>query len=87
MVRFVAYLVIALLVITLVRALMGWIARALQQLLEPATAQRSAPSYRGELKQDPVCGVYVSTETPFRKRVGDHEWYFCSAQCRDRYGR
>ena len=43
------------------------------------------PKVIGELKQDPVCGTYISTETEFKKKVKGEAVYFCSAICRDKY--
>ena len=39
----------------------------------------------GELKKDPVCGTFISTETAFQKAVGGETMYFCSKECRDKY--
>jgi YHS domain-containing protein len=39
----------------------------------------------GELKKDPVCGTFISTETAFQKSVKGETLYFCSMQCRDNY--
>lgn len=32
---------------------------------------------------DPVCGMEVSEGSPHRHRVGDVEYRFCSAHCRE----
>ncbi|MGD0500144.1 MAG: hypothetical protein ABSC23_17105 [Bryobacteraceae bacterium] len=40
----------------------------------------------GELKKDPVCGTYVSTAASVTRTVGGQVIYFCSTQCRDKYG-
>lgn len=85
MIRLVLYLVLAVVLITLVRALAGLIGRAVAGLFEPLAPHQRQPEHRGELKQDPVCGVYVSTETAYRKRVGQQDYYFCSARCRDTF--
>jgi YHS domain-containing protein len=39
----------------------------------------------GELKKDPVCGTFVSTEAAFQKAVRGETYYFCSKECRDKY--
>ena len=44
-----------------------------------------AASKLGELKKDPVCGTFISTETAFQKSVKGETFYFCSMQCRDSY--
>lgn len=52
-----------------------------------ASGPKVAPkvSTGGELKKDPVCGTYVSTETSVTKRVAGQTIYFCSPACRDKY--
>jgi YHS domain-containing protein len=56
------------------------------------TSSAGAPSPKppaadsiGELKKDPVCGTFVSTEAAFQKAVGGQTYYFCSKECRDKY--
>lgn len=39
----------------------------------------------GELKKDPVCGIYVAPATSVSKTVKGQQVYFCSAACRDKY--
>jgi YHS domain-containing protein len=39
----------------------------------------------GELKKDPVCGTFISTQTAFQKAVRGETYYFCSTQCRDKF--
>jgi Cu+-exporting ATPase len=34
---------------------------------------------------DPVCGMAVSRESPHQARHGDHDYFFCSSRCRDRF--
>ena len=52
-----------------------------------ANRAREAPTVSpgGELKKDPVCGTYVSTDTSVTKRIDGQTVYFCSAACRDKY--
>jgi YHS domain-containing protein len=91
MVRTVVYLIVAIFLITLVRAVVGLIGKAFGQLFQPSSPQRpssgaaSRASFGGELKKDPVCGVFVSTATALKKQVGDQVYYFCSPQCRDKF--
>jgi YHS domain-containing protein len=49
-----------------------------------ATSSASSGSV-GQLKKDPVCGTFISTETAFQKHTGGETYYFCSTQCRDRF--
>jgi len=39
----------------------------------------------GELKKDPVCGTFISTQTAFQKSVHGETYYFCSQECRDKF--
>jgi YHS domain-containing protein len=39
----------------------------------------------GELKQDPVCGTYVSTSASVTRKVDGQVLHFCSKECRDKY--
>ena len=50
-----------------------------------AKSSSSAGGTIGELKKDPVCGTFISTETAFQKAVGGETMYFCSKECRDKY--
>jgi YHS domain-containing protein len=49
----------------------------------PPQAPRGATI--GELKKDPVCGTFISTETAFQKSVHGETYYFCSTECRDKF--
>lgn len=44
-----------------------------------------APGTIGELRKDPVCGTFISTQTAFQKSVRSETYYFCSAECRDKF--
>jgi YHS domain-containing protein len=37
------------------------------------------------LKKDPVCGTFIAPSTAVRKTVNGENYYFCSAECRDRF--
>lgn len=39
------------------------------------------------LYRDPVCGTYVSPEISLTLEKSGHITHFCSAECRERYGR
>jgi YHS domain-containing protein len=89
MVRTILYLLISILLITFLRAVIGLIAKAMGQALAPErrdAAPKSPPKgFGGELKRDPVCGMFVSTETSVKKTVRDEVYYFCSPACRDKF--
>lgn len=51
-----------------------------------ASAPPKTPSGTiGELKKDPVCGTFISTQTAFQKAVHGETYYFCSMECRDKF--
>lgn len=52
-------------------------------------AQRAHPTERvgGELVRDPQCGTYVPKTRAIAVARGGETLYFCSAKCRDDYGR
>ncbi len=39
----------------------------------------------GEMVKDPVCGTYVSNDSPIRVKEGDQVHHFCSYECRDAF--
>jgi YHS domain-containing protein len=81
---------ILLILIGLIRYLFAVVSRAISQTFNPHTPPRasSAPSsgnLGGELKQDPVCGTYVSTKTSVKKTINGELVHFCSIDCRDKF--
>jgi len=88
MLRTLVYLLLTIFLITIVRAVVGMIGKAVAQLFQPDTPARSTSAKAtpgGELKQDPVCGIYVSTATKLKKTVNGKTYYFCSEACRDKF--
>ena len=90
MLRAVAYLIASVLVITVVRSIIGIILKGFSDLFHPEQPDQSGPHAPavpagGELKKDPVCGTFISTATSIQKRIGGETYYFCSAECRDKF--
>lgn len=88
MFRLVVGLLVAFVVITLLRGIVGVLAKGLGGLFEPAAGDRPPASKQqlgGELKRDPVCGTFVATSASVKKTVGGEVFHFCSADCRDKY--
>ena len=88
MLRLFVGLLIALVVISLLRAVIGVLAKGVGGLFEPAEADGSkSPKQHldGELKRDPVCGTFVASTASVKKTVGGEVLHFCSADCRDKY--
>lgn len=81
-------LLLMVVVITVLRSVLGIIAKALSGQGNPQRpAQRSAGQVplSGELKKDPVCGTYIATATSIKESVSGQTFYFCSKECRDKY--
>jgi len=88
--------VIAVLVITLLRAILGTILKGFGDLLRSSSGS-SGPAASGqrdasqrvptadELKKDPVCGTFIAASTSIKKSAGGQTYYFCSAECRDKF--
>ena len=81
---------ILVVLIALIRYLFAVVSRAISQTFNPHTPSRasSAPSsgnLGGELKQDPVCGTYVSTQTSVKKTINGELVHFCSSDCPDKF--
>ncbi len=39
----------------------------------------------GEMKKDPQCGTYVSTELSLKSRLGGEIVHFCSRECQEQF--
>lgn len=50
----------------------------------PAPRPRKAPA-GGALKKDPVCGTFVAPSVAVAATKGGQTYYFCSAECRDKF--
>lgn len=93
MIRAILYLLGAVLLITALRSVIGFVMRGLSQLFSggspPPAGRRSRPAppvpASGELKRDPVCGTFIATSTPHQKTVRGERVYFCSQDCQDQY--
>jgi len=80
MLRLLAFLLLFILVVPVIRVLLGAAARALHDFL--AKGGRSArPEIGGKLHRDPVCGVYVSEALAVKRARGGETLYFCSEEC------
>ncbi len=88
MVRAVLYLFLAVIIISLLRSVLGVLGKAVGAFFQPDTPSSSAsgePRKSGELKRDPVCGIYVSTATSIKRTVGGQVVHFCSNACSEKY--
>ena len=84
MFRFLGYVLLVLLALTVIRNVARWITSALSQATKstPVPTPKAGP-LSGELKKDPVCGTY--TAGSIQATIRGETFYFCSPQCRDKY--
>jgi YHS domain-containing protein len=95
--RAIFYFLGAVLVISMVRGVIGAIARLFTEFTgtaetagspgtrNTAQPQRPAVPISEALKRDPVCGAFVAPSTSVQKTVGNSVQYFCSTDCRDKF--
>jgi uncharacterized protein len=88
MFRAVLFLIAIVLIISLLRSVIGIIAKSFSGLATPPAPSPHRPDVPsgGELKKDPVCGTFIAATTAHQKKVGGVIYYFCSAECRDKFG-
>jgi YHS domain-containing protein len=83
------YIFIRLILPLLLFLVLRYIFKSVSESLKTASPDeaRKVPRSRsgGELKKDPVCGTYVSTEAAVTRTVDNEVLHFCSAACRDQY--
>jgi YHS domain-containing protein len=90
MFRVIFYLLIAIVLISVLRGIIGIVLKGFGELLNPGsthTAQKPVNQVplTGELKKDPACGTYIAAATSIQQTVGGEMFYFCSKECRDKY--
>ncbi len=83
--RLILEALVAVLMISLLRSVIGIIAKVVFRPSEPAPKPRPSVPSGGELKKDPVCGTFISPAAAVQKKVGATVYYFCSAECRDKF--
>jgi hypothetical protein len=86
--RLIFYVVVGVIILTLLRSVVEAIGKAFSSApSSPSTPPTERP--RGQspqsLKKDPVCGTFVSEATAMQKSKGGETYYFCSAECRDKF--
>jgi len=85
MLRMIAYLLMTILVVTVLRTVIGVVAKGLSGFFasppDSSPAERRTAEVSGELRKDPVCGVYVPTTTAFKRTIKGETTYYCSEAC------
>ena len=91
MLRLLSYMLLAIVLITLLRSVIGLMTRVFLQVMRASVSSGSGESRRapvavnGELKKDPVCGTYVAMSGSPYKTIGHETFYFCSLECREKF--
>ena len=91
MLRLLSYMLLAIILITLLRSVIGFLARVFLQVMRASVgagsgeARRQPVAVNGELKKDPVCGTYVAIGGSPYKTIGQETFYFCSPECREKF--
>ncbi|HWR49599.1 MAG TPA: hypothetical protein VN428_00725 [Bryobacteraceae bacterium] len=87
MIRTVLFLLLAILIITLLRGIVGIVGKGIAGLADPKSPTRrsGAATAHDELKRDPVCGVYIPAATAVKRTVEGEIIHFCSEDCAGRY--
>jgi len=93
--RALAYLIFGILLLTIVRSVLGMFGQLFTNFTvgpEKTQAGPGTAASRGArgsdaqtLQKDPVCGTFVAASTEFQKVKDGKNYYFCSAECRDRF--
>ena len=89
--RVLLYLVVGVIILSLLRSVLEFIGKAFSGGAQQATTDARGPAAQAgrqapqSLKKDPVCGTFVSAATAMQKSKGGETYYFCSAECRDKF--
>jgi YHS domain-containing protein len=91
MFRIVLYVLLAVVLISLLRSVIGVVAKIIASFLNAAGGPNQSPSgpetreLGGDLHRDPVCGTYVAESTPHQRRISGQLFYYCSESCKERH--
>ena len=83
--RFIALLVFFAVIRYVIVTVARFFSQAMKSDATPSGAATEGAPIRGELKKDPVCGTFIAVATSLHKTVGGEMYYFCSADCRDKF--
>ena len=86
--KVVLFLFIAIVLITFLRGVIGIVGKAIGSLSESKAPSRGGgqqAAVSGELKRDPVCGIFVAESTAVTRTVDGRKLHFCSEECAGRY--
>ncbi len=90
------YLIAGVLILGVLRSVIGVVLKGVADFFGAASSA-SAPGPTGPrprptsiptaeaLKKDPVCGTYLAPSSAVQKTAGGVTYYFCSAECREKF--
>jgi len=78
-------LIVGVIVLTLLRSVLDAVGKAFAGGSATPTPTEPRGQASQSLKKDPVCGTFVSAATALQKTKGSETYYFCSAECRDKF--
>ncbi|HVP46270.1 MAG TPA: hypothetical protein VMT32_06795 [Bryobacteraceae bacterium] len=86
MFRLLVRFLLLLVFFALIRYVFAAVGRMFSQVTNSRAPNQASPSSMGgELKQDPVCGIFVPVATSVTKTVNGQLIHFCSVTCRDKF--
>lgn len=96
MLRAIAYLLFSVILISVLRMVIGIVAKIVAQALatsqgrptakkQPFPKPKSPAPFNGELKRDPVCGTFVAEQSSIKQQIGNQTFHYCSQECRERH--
>jgi hypothetical protein len=83
-IRALFYLIFAVILISVLRSVIGFIASMFTDAAV-GPERRAATPQAEALKRDPVCGTFVAPSTAMRKDKDGQTYFFCSQACRDKF--
>lgn len=92
MFRFILFALLAVILISLLRTIIGVVMKGLGDFANSAQSPpqggpkgKASPQLGGDLHRDPVCGTFVAESTPFQRRTASQVFYYCSDVCREKH--
>lgn len=87
------WLFAGVLIFAVLRAIIGIVLKGISDFFGGASASGgsrpgprvASPPVPEALKRDPVCGTFVAPSSALHKTVNGETYYFCSAECRDKF--
>jgi YHS domain-containing protein len=90
------YLIAGVLILAVLRSVIGVVLKGVADFFgaassspgsgQPGSGARTQSIPTAEaLKKDPVCGTYLAASSGVQKTMGGVTYYFCSAECRDKF--